>query len=53
VFGYNDGHAVPFEIVFGLQNGGGPLELQRILKQALELTMRGGRTNLAKAGAQA
>ncbi|HEU4528504.1 MAG TPA: hypothetical protein VFT80_11325 [Actinomycetota bacterium] len=37
-FHHRDGRAVPFEVVFGSESGGLPLELVTILNRALELT---------------
>jgi hypothetical protein len=38
MFQHSDGRAFPFEILFGSDSGGVPLEAQAILRRALELT---------------
>jgi hypothetical protein len=38
IFQHKDGRVLPFEVLFGSESGGVPLELQTILRRALELS---------------
>lgn len=38
MFQHKDGRVLPFEVLFGSESGGVPLELQTILRRALELS---------------